>query len=380
MAPNLNYTFSDLEINRYSTEKYYLPNVNIWGHQHNNALPDMSHHLEEGDNTLSGFSTSEGHIVRTPEEDPSVEVSLGEYFKENINLKPLLPFEGDTIVEGRFGNSIRFGSTTKEAKDKTAYSTTGNTGDPITIFRNGQHIEEDDNGWEHTIENINKDHSSIYLTSNQVLPNMNIVSLHWQSWMAKHDELKVKGENDFDDITKGAEVEAIEPEKPTEQDDQNLKNATAEEIAAEENANDEAECEEEPMGEIYPEGNTIPSPKYKDFPPYDPIESTSNTDELDLTPPPYDSVPSPTTNTIPPDILWSLTDFEEYRGFMIQRGYKRTDGEERSQFYVKEPSTPPQAGSLEEYIHEDVSDSWTFSGQKDNLDYSIKSYEDGDRL
>ena len=173
IAPNKNYTFSDLEINRYSTEKYYLPNVNIWGHQHNNALPDMSHHLEEGDNTLSGFSTSEGHIVRTPEEDPSVEVSLGEYFKENIKLQPLLPFEGDTIVEGRFGNSIRFGSTTKEAKDKTAYSTTGNTGDPITIFRNGQHIEEDDNGWEHTIENINKDHSSIYLTSNQVLPNMN---------------------------------------------------------------------------------------------------------------------------------------------------------------------------------------------------------------
>ena len=118
---------------------------------------------------------------RTPS-DGSTDVELGEYFNEKLDIQLLLPFEGDTIIEGRFGNSIRLGATAKEAREKTAYSTKGETGDPITIIRNGQYIEEDrDRGWEHTIENINTDDSSIILTSNQVFPNFEIVSQHGRS-------------------------------------------------------------------------------------------------------------------------------------------------------------------------------------------------------
>jgi hypothetical protein len=99
----------------------------------------MVYHLE--DNEKINYSNTGNTVIRTAEEDNSVEVPLGEYFKENLSIQPLLPFEGDTIVEGRFGNSIRLGATAKEAKEKTAYSTKGETGDPITIIRNGQYIE-----------------------------------------------------------------------------------------------------------------------------------------------------------------------------------------------------------------------------------------------
>jgi len=241
---------------RNANQAFYLPNVNIWNHPHNNALPDMPYHLDEEESKQDSYIGQ--HPVRNPDVDDGVDVPLGNYFKENLNIQPLLSFEGDTIFEGRFGNSIRFGATAKEAPDKTAYSTTGNTGDPITIIRNGQHIEESDNGWEHTIENINTDHSTIYLTSNQVLPNFKVVSTHWQSWMAKHDELDVgEGEDDFDNITKGPEVEVSEPEKPTEEDDKEMEQASNEEIEADEDVNEDPDdckdCDEH-VGEFLIKG------------------------------------------------------------------------------------------------------------------------------
>ena len=73
---------------------------------------------------------------------------LGNYFTERLDIQPLLPFEGDTIIEGRFGNSIRFGATAIEKEElpeeQSAYSTKGETGDPITIIRNGALVEEED--------------------------------------------------------------------------------------------------------------------------------------------------------------------------------------------------------------------------------------------
>jgi hypothetical protein len=92
-----------------------------------------------------------------------------------------MPFMGDSLLEGRHGQSIRFGST---AKSKSQYannwSTSGNNGDPITILRNGQSPNTDDRGWIPVTENINDDLSSIYLTSYQKIPfgltNENFIS------------------------------------------------------------------------------------------------------------------------------------------------------------------------------------------------------------
>ena len=64
------------------------------------------------------------------------------------------------------GNSIRFGSTSPN-KVQNYWSSTGAIGNPITIIRNGQGKQENDIAWIPTIENINRDPSSIYLTQGQ---------------------------------------------------------------------------------------------------------------------------------------------------------------------------------------------------------------------
>ena len=105
--------------------------------------------------------------------DQSTEINLGNTFIERSNIHPLLPFEGDTIYEGRWGNSIRIGSTIKLKPPVNSslnnWSSVGTSGDPIMILRNGQGIQTDQ-GWIPTTEDINNDESSIYLASTQKIP------------------------------------------------------------------------------------------------------------------------------------------------------------------------------------------------------------------
>ena len=82
-----------------------------------------------------------------------------------------MPFAGDQILEGRFGNSIRLGNTSKiNAEVTNNWSITGSSGNPITIIRNGQNPEVEPPSWKPITEDINKDLSSVYLTSNQQIP------------------------------------------------------------------------------------------------------------------------------------------------------------------------------------------------------------------
>ena len=81
------------------------------------------------------------------------------------------------MYEGRFGQSLRLGTTSKSKSIyKNSWSTVGNEGDPITILRNGQPLKSSDKGWVPIVEDINKDLSSIYLTSYQKLNNFNVAS------------------------------------------------------------------------------------------------------------------------------------------------------------------------------------------------------------
>ena len=108
----------------------------------------------------------------------------GEYFIENETIRPLKPYEGDIIIEGRFGNSIRFGSTVDNSKvtKKNPWSWTGTVGNPITVIRNGQRRNIAASNFQHIVEDINKDDSSIYLCSNQQLTKFIPASLHSNSY------------------------------------------------------------------------------------------------------------------------------------------------------------------------------------------------------
>jgi hypothetical protein len=150
--------------------KYYLNPVALWNHPHHNGYPTNANENPETQQKTY-IQTELGNTSKITNQ-PST-INLGQTFIERSNIHPLLPFEGDIIYEGRWGNSIRLGSTitTKPPviKSLNNWSTTGNSGDPIIILRNGQGTQTKE-GWIPTIENINNDDSSIYLTSTQKIP------------------------------------------------------------------------------------------------------------------------------------------------------------------------------------------------------------------
>ena len=150
-----------------SSVAYYFPPSNVWNSQHHNAVP-VSPNLTEAEDR-DYVSTTLGSYKRVT--DNSTDIFLGKTFDEKTNLHPLLPYEGDVIYEGRWGNSIRLGSTVGNSFISNGWSNGASyeNGDPITIIRNGQATYTSD-PWIPVIEDINNDKSSIYLTSNQQLP------------------------------------------------------------------------------------------------------------------------------------------------------------------------------------------------------------------
>jgi hypothetical protein len=154
-----------------NVSNYYINIIALWNHPHHNGYPKDPNQLPESQQA-DYIQTQLGNIRRVT--DQSTEIFLGNTFVERANIHPLLPFEGDIITEGRWGNSIRLGSTvttkTNEPIGLNNWSTTGSSGDPIIIIRNGQGTQLGDEGWIPVIENINDSDSSIYLTSTQRLP------------------------------------------------------------------------------------------------------------------------------------------------------------------------------------------------------------------
>lgn len=152
--------------------KLYLPNINIWNSPHHNAMP-LTEYYKNSENldTQNGFVKSS--------QDNQLNIPLGKIFQEKDFLKPLRPFEGDNILEGRLGNSIRLGSTSKPLNP---WSQNGDNSDPIIIIRNGQYNDINDETFNPNIEDINNDDSSIYLTSNQNISNFEVASKNLQSY------------------------------------------------------------------------------------------------------------------------------------------------------------------------------------------------------
>lgn len=138
---------------------YYISVVNLWNHPHHNAIP-YSAGSSIPQNSKNYQDTAAGSTNKLT--DSSGTIKFGEYFKERQNINPLKPFEGDYIIEGRFSNTIRLGST----GGTSPWSSVGEQGSPIMILRNGQG-ETYSNAWQLITEDIDNDASSIYLTSNQ---------------------------------------------------------------------------------------------------------------------------------------------------------------------------------------------------------------------
>ena len=159
-----------------SKDFYYINSISLWNHPHHNAYPNPLNNLLPP-SQQQDYQQIEGGLVRRVT-DGSTEIDLNSpsnpsqnTFIEKSNIHPLLPFSGDILYEGRWGNSLRFGSTAKSNSEyKNNWSEVGENGDPIVILRNGQSSNVSQEGWIPITENINQDLSSIYLTSTQKLP------------------------------------------------------------------------------------------------------------------------------------------------------------------------------------------------------------------
>jgi hypothetical protein len=125
------------QIDNNKSQKYYTGVINIWNNNQQNS--------------------------------PSGDF-LGRTFSENPDIRKLICFEGDRIYQGRKGNGIRFGSTVSSRSDISEWSRNKRPdGDPITILING-YVTTDTGSLSPNIEEINKEKSSIYMTSTQTLP------------------------------------------------------------------------------------------------------------------------------------------------------------------------------------------------------------------
>ena len=145
-------------------KNYYISPINIWNHPHHNGYSFNVYNSSPSQN--KSYSQAEAGSTSKVSTEP-IKIFLGKTFKELPDIHPLLPFEGDIIYEGRWGNSIRLGSTTKNTNNN--WSNFGDNGSPITIIRNGQGNQNNDGSFPIS-ENINNDDSSIYLTSTQNIP------------------------------------------------------------------------------------------------------------------------------------------------------------------------------------------------------------------
>jgi len=159
-----------------SNESYfYMSPLGIWNHPHHDAYPNVLDGLNDQAQQRDYQATSQGSVRQVT--DGSTEIDLNSSnpsqntFVEKVDIHPLMPFMGDSLLEGRHGQSLRFGSTAKsKSEKKNNWSDSGENGDPITILRNGQPSKVSDEGWIPITENINDDLSSIYLTSTQKIP------------------------------------------------------------------------------------------------------------------------------------------------------------------------------------------------------------------
>ena len=140
-----------------SVTYYYFQPVNLWQSNHHNGIPDPILNSTLPPSQQQDYQQVEGGNVRRVT-DGGTEINLGNTFQERLDVKTLQPYEGDVIYEGRWGNSIRFGSTVTNAKIPNPWSRTGENGDPITIIRNGQH-EDGKEPWVPQNEDINLDKS-----------------------------------------------------------------------------------------------------------------------------------------------------------------------------------------------------------------------------
>lgn len=152
-------------------EYYYTNPVSVQSSVHHNGIPGVTEYLP---NTKPSNSTARQNardgISNKSSSRLKVKTTIDPAFPERLDVYPVQPYSGDIILEGRWGQSIRFGSTVDERRTypvKPLWKKgLGETGNPILIISNGTNPETKPFN-EFVIENPDEDDSAIWMTSGQ---------------------------------------------------------------------------------------------------------------------------------------------------------------------------------------------------------------------
>ncbi len=156
-----------------SQEYYYSNPVSIQSSIHHNGLPGMTDwmNLMNPSNADAREDTRDG-IPQSSQGNITPNYTIDPIFVERKDVYPVQPYSGDVILEGRWGQSIRFGSTIDERRNYPQVPTwkkgLGETGNPIMIISNGTNPETKPRN-EFILEEIDKDDAAIWLTSGQYI-------------------------------------------------------------------------------------------------------------------------------------------------------------------------------------------------------------------
>jgi hypothetical protein len=136
-------------IANYLGDSYYTQKLNMFNSVNLNSFPGLSRSTKPV--AIESYETRE--------------------FKGNSSIKQIQAYEGDITFNGRFGQSIRFGSniTILEDKDENLLPDSGEPQSPNIKIRAGQGVFSRIKN-RPVIEDINLDDSSVYLTTNEVVP------------------------------------------------------------------------------------------------------------------------------------------------------------------------------------------------------------------
>lgn len=151
----------DVYNNRFLPKYSYIATLTSKDSGTYNGNPNYS--INETIKTIESVDTPE--LQSNPEKEA---VSPSKFFNPFTGIikqrKLLQPYEGDTILQGRFGASIRLGSS--GVNDNSPWSVIGRDGDPIIVMSTDRDTKGDVTT---KIESVNDNDSSIYICSSQTV-------------------------------------------------------------------------------------------------------------------------------------------------------------------------------------------------------------------
>jgi hypothetical protein len=155
------------------TEYYYTHPISIHSSVHHNGLPGSTRSLPNNNSRNTNTrSDAQAGFPKNSSDNSSQYSNIDQYFPERLDVFPIQPYSGDLIIEGRWGQSIRFGSTIEEERNYPVKPTwkkgLADTGNPILIISNGTNPDSNKKKYnEFILEDIDSDDSTLWFTSGQ---------------------------------------------------------------------------------------------------------------------------------------------------------------------------------------------------------------------